>query len=339
MSDHPPLVPTTNRPAVDLVVVGGGPVGLFAAFYAGLRKLTVSVLDSHDVLGGQLAGFYPDDPIYDVPGHPAITASSLVDLLSAQADQAAPRLWLSELVHRLDTHPVGHAVVTDQAIHPARAVILAIGVGAIQTKQSTVAALCETKTNISCHLSAVLTQPVGRVCILGTDQRTRRTTLDLLSAGWQVSVCSPHELSASDYGSSVRLCPHYEPIVLLGSSRVESVRLRHVRQGTELDVPTDFVLVQVGLEMSLRPLLAWGLELHGNAIRVDSTMSTNRSGIYAAGDIASYPGKVKLIAVGFSEAATAVNHIAHLLDSTQKVFPGYSTSIASKRLPRFASNH
>ncbi len=208
--------------------------------------------------------------------------------------------------------------------------IVAVGIGAIQPKclrppNSTV--------RLSYRLADISGSDPGHLCILGADQRTPQTVAALLSLGWKVSIISSHHL-ADQFPHNVTVYNCHDLVSVIDQESRSVVTMRS-QQGVESRLPVDRILIQAGLETSLRALLAWNLNLEGNGILVDSTMSTNRPGVYAIGDIATYPGKVKLIAVGFGEAATAINHITHRLNPSQKVFPGYSTSIAPRTLPKF----
>jgi ferredoxin/flavodoxin---NADP+ reductase len=328
MSNHPPLIPSPAPSPVDIVVVGGGPVGLYAAFYAGLRRLSVKVIDAHDEVGGQLSAFYGQDPIYDIPGRTTVNASELVADLAHQAYQARPQMCLSQLVQAINRTEHGLEVVTDTEVHPAKTVVLAIGIGAIQAKPAT-----QVSQRMYYRLAVIESIKPGHVCILGTDQRTQATVAKLTSTGWNVSVVSPHHLS-DKFPHGVSLYDRHDVLSVVDDPLGAVVRVKGW-QGAETCLTADCILVQAGLETSLRPLLTWDLKLEGNGIQVDSTMQTSRLGVYAVGDIAAYAGKVKLIAVGFGEAAVAINHIAHRLNPAEKVFPGYSTSVAPRRLPLF----
>lgn len=329
---------------VDLAIVGAGPVGLFAAFYAGMRQMSVKVIDSHYTVGGQLTGYYPTDSIYDIPGYPAIQAERLVQTLRDQAEQAAPQWCLSEEVEQLHRLPDADGsnrnhwgIVTNRTTHRARSVVLALGKGALRARLVPASPFDTNSTELYTDPSAL--GPVGakRVVVLLADNQSVTALLSILAEAQHVTLLDtrhrPDIRASVSLRSNVTYCPSCQTTAV--QQHPDGLAVTVQTQNGQQVIQADAVLCLSGLETSLAPALTWGLTYDSAGIRVDETMQTSQTGIYAVGDIVSRPGKVKLIAVGFAEAATAINHIKSRLDPSQKLFPGYSTSVAAKRLPRF----
>lgn len=323
--------------AQDLIIIGGGPTGLYAGFYAGLRALRTTILDSLPVLGGQLATLYPEKPIYDVAGFPVIRAKDLAQNLIVQAGRYPHTIALNEQVQSLE-HDEADAVYrlhTSVQTHVGRAILIAAGVGAFQPKTLP---LPEAKRFEGGGLEYFVTDVAHlrgrRILIVGGGDSAVDWANALSPIAREVTLIHrrdrfrAHEESVTQMRQgSTRLLTFHELRSLQGGDRLESATVYDNRSGQELTLPVDVILVNIGFESSLGPIRSWGLETEGSAIKVDHTMQTNRPGIFAAGDVAIYPGKLKLISVGFGEAAIAVNHAKHFLDPTSNIFPGHSTNM------------
>lgn len=324
-------------PPVDLLIVGGGPTGLFASFYAGMRQMSVKIVDSLDVLGGQLLALYPEKYIYDAPGFPRVLAKDLAAHLIAQGLQYSPAVCLGEQVAELRHDPgTGlYTVLTHCAAHPARTILIAAGVGAFQPRRLALPDV-ERYEGRGLYYSVSKLEDFRdqRVLIVGGGDSAVDWANALAPIAGQLTLIHrrdqfrAHEHSVARlHRSAARVHLFHELKALAGEGRISHATIYDNRSKYETLIEVDAVLVNIGFVNALGPIADWGLELDGAQIRVDSRMRTSRPGIFAAGDIATHPGKLKLIATGFGEAAIAVNHAKHHLDPRASVFPGHSTSL------------
>jgi thioredoxin reductase (NADPH) len=303
--------------------------------------MTVKLVDSLDVLGGQLTTLYPEKAIYDVAGFPHILAKDLAAGLIWQALQFGAIPCLGERVERLDFDPATNtfAVVTHRNAHLARAILIAAGVGAFAPKALPLPnAKSYEGRGLYYFVKHLEELRDHRVLIVGGGDSavdwantlaglTRTQTLIHRRDAFRA-----HEESVQRLRNGpTNLLLFHELKAIGGKDRIEWATVYDNRTQTERTLEVDAVLVNIGFNSSLGPLRDWGLALEGGSIRVDSTMRTSREGIFAAGDIVTYPGKLKLIATGFGEAATAANHAKHYLDPSAKPFPGHSTELIPKR--------
>lgn len=322
---------------VDLAIIGAGPTGLFAAFYAGLRQMSVKLVDSLDVLGGQLITLYPEKYIYDVGGFPKILAKDLVAGLVAQAMQYHPAACLGEQVQELRFDDTDHhyLLVTPKARHAARAILIAGGIGAFQPKVLPLPNAKSFEGHGLYYFVKQLDPFVGkRVLIVGGGDSAVdwANTLSPLAAELTLihrrDQFRAHEDSVAKMQQGrANIRVFHELKAIDGDWRVRSATIYDNRTKVEETLAVDAILVNIGFDSSLGPIKDWGLELEGGSIKVDATMQTNRPGVFAAGDIAAFPGKLKLIATGFGEACTAVNHAKHFLDPMANIFPGHSSNM------------
>jgi len=329
-----------DQPPVDLLIIGGGPAGLFAAFYAGMRQMSVRIVDSLDVLGGQLATLYPEKHIYDVAGFPKVLAKDLAAALIQQGLQFGAAVSLGESVQTLQFDPPTQLfrISTSQRQHLARSVLIAAGVGAFTPRRLSLPAARQFEgRGVEYHVRHVEDYHGKRLLIIGGGDSAVdwANTLATVSQS-QVLIHRRDAFRAVE--SSVtrlragptRVLTSHELRAIQGQGQVESVTLWNHATQSEETLTLDAVLVNIGFESSLGPIQHWGLELQGSGIVVNSTMRTSQPGVYAVGDVAAYPGKLKLIAVGFGESAIAVNHLRTHLDPSAKFFPGHSTELLPK---------
>ncbi|WP_322923304.1 NAD(P)/FAD-dependent oxidoreductase [Paenibacillus campi] len=320
----------------DLIVIGGGPVGLFACFYSGMRKATVKVIDSMPQLGGQLAALYPEKYIYDVAGFPKVTAQELVDRLVEQMRQFPVHIQLEEkvlLVAKLEDHRF--AITTDKNIHYAKAVILTGGAGAFQPRRLNLPEAQRFEGgNLHYFVSDIQRFAGKRVLITGGGDSAVDWALMLEPVAAQVILVHrrdkfrAHEHSIDKLRSSnVDIQTPWELDELHGEGTVEKVKLRHTTSGQERQIEVDEVIVNYGFVSSIGPIAEWGLAIKSGSVVVDTRMETNIPGFFAAGDIVHYSGKVKLIAAGFGEAPTAVNNAIVYINPEAKLSPGHSSNM------------
>ncbi|MFC5652427.1 NAD(P)/FAD-dependent oxidoreductase [Paenibacillus solisilvae] len=322
--------------SVDIVIIGGGPAGMFAAFYGGMRQASVSVIESMPELGGQLAALYPEKYIYDVAGFPKITAGELVGQLKQQMSLFKPNIHLEEKVLKVIKHDErSFEIITDKGRHLAKAVIVTAGVGAFEPRRLELpeAAAFE-KHNLHYFIND-LNHFIGQhVLISGGGDSAVDWALMLEPIAASVTLIHrrdkfrAHEHSVENLmNSKVTILTPYEITSLQGNERIESVILQDVKTKETRELSVDAVIVNFGFVSSLGPIADWGIAIDNGSILVDSRMETNISGIFAAGDITTYPGKLKLIAVGFGEAPTAINNAKVYLDPTAKLSPGHSSNM------------
>lgn len=320
----------------DIAIIGGGPAGMFAAFYAGMRQASVKVIESMPQLGGQLAALYPEKYIYDVAGFPKVTAQELVDRLKEQMKLFPIDVRLEEKVLKLEKKEERlFELTTDKGTHYAKAVIITAGVGAFEPRRLDLpeAAAFE-KKNLHYFVSDLNRFAGQDVLVCGGGDSAVDWSLMLEPIARQVTLVHrrdkfrAHEHSVEQLmKSKVNIITPVEVAKLNGTDRIESVTLKHAKSGETQEVKVDAVIVNYGFVSSLGPIAEWGLEIDGGSIVVDTRMETSIPGIFAAGDITTYPGKLKLIAVGFGEAPTAVNNAKVYIDPNARLSPGHSSNM------------
>lgn len=325
-----------NVELTDLLIIGGGPAGMFAAFYGGMRKASVKLIESMPQLGGQVAALYPEKYIYDIAGFPKITGQELVDNLKEQLKLFNPDIRLEEKVVQITKQDERHFIVkTDKDEHHAKAIVITAGVGAFEPRRLDIDnALGFERTNLHYFISDLNKFAGRRVLISGGGDSAVDWALMLEPIAEQVYLIHrrdkfrAHEHSVEKlFASKVEIITPTEITTLHGEDRITSVTLTHVKSKETREVEVDDVIVNFGFVSSLGPIAEWGLDIEDNSIVVDSRMESSIPGIFAAGDITTYPGKLDLIAVGFGEAPTAVNNAKVYLDPDAKLSPGHSSNL------------
>ena len=330
------IAPQSADP-IDLAIVGAGPVGLFAAFYAGLRQMSVKLVDSLDVLGGQLVTLYPEKFIYDVPGFPRVLAKDLAVNLIEQGMQYGAIPCLGEQVRPLDFDESAHIfhLKTSKATHLARAILIAAGVGSFLPKRLPLPEASGYEGHGLHYFVQSLEVFHGKkILIVGGGDSAVDWANMLAPVAEQLTLIHrrdqfrAHEDSVTRMrqGRTVIRTP-YELKRLEGDTHVQRAIVYDNRTKIEEPINADHVLVNIGFETSLGPIKDWGLTIEGGQIVVDSMMRASRPGVFAAGDICTFSGKLKLIATGFGEACIAVNNAKVYLDPQANVFPGHSSNM------------
>ncbi|MEC0228783.1 NAD(P)/FAD-dependent oxidoreductase [Paenibacillus alba] len=326
----------TNQDIVDIIVIGGGPAGMFASFYAGMRQASVKIIESMPQLGGQLAALYPEKYIYDVAGFPKVTAQELVNNLLSQMKHFPIQVCLEEKVHQVvKSEERLFEVTTDLGTHYSRAVIVTGGVGAFEPRRLELPEAAQfEKKNLHYFVSDLNAFAGQKVLISGGGDSAVDWALMLEPIAERVTLIHrrdkfrAHEHSVENLmNSKVNVVTPTEITSLHGTDRIEQVTLKDIKSGEETVHDVDAVIINFGFVSSLGPISEWGLEIENGSIVVDSRMETNIPGIFAAGDITTYPGKLKLIAVGFGEAPTAINNAKVYIDPTAKLSPGHSSNL------------
>ncbi len=323
----------------DITIIGGGPTGLFAAFYAGLRGVGARIIDSLPELGGQLTALYPEKYIYDVGGFPQILARDLALNMVEQGLQFGADVRLEEQVRDLVREDGGFTVTTDRGRYPSRAVVIAGGKGAFAPRVLECPGYDRLLgRGVSYHVKDPAEYGGKRVLIVGggdsavdwvlnLKDRTERLVLIHRREGFRAHAHSMAQLREAVEQGRVELLTHREVREVHGEDHVCAATIYDNRTGEDQTLEVDAVLSLIGFKPDLGPIATWGLELERNSIRVGRTMETNIPGVFAAGDIAAYEGKLELIATGYAEAAIAVNYAVHHIDPKARVNPGHSTNL------------
>jgi thioredoxin reductase (NADPH) len=324
----------------DVAIIGAGPVGLFAVFECGMLEMGCHLFDALPAPGGQCAALYPEKPIYDIPGYPRIDAAELVDRLVEQAAPFEPTFHLGHSVTSLAATPDGF-VVEHPAGPPvaARAVVLAAGAGAFGPNRPPLAGIAEFEEQSVFYLVRRRDDFRGRrVVIAGGGDSAVDWALSLADVAERVTIVhrrpkfraapqSAARLQALAEAGRIELAIPYQLHALEGAGGQLSAVIVADLAGVTRRLPADCLLPFFGLATDLGPLAAWGLQLDHNRISVDpATCATSRPGIFAIGDIAAYPGKLKLILSGFAEAALAAHAIHPLVYPGEALHFEYSTT-------------
>ncbi|EHL79514.1 ferredoxin-NADP reductase 2 [Bacillus smithii 7_3_47FAA] len=321
----------------DMTIIGGGPTGLFAAFYGGLRQASVKLIESLPQLGGQLATLYPEKYIYDVAGFPKIKARDLVEQLKEQLSLFKPTICLEQTVTDLQKLDDGtFRLTTDKEIHYTKSVIITAGIGAFQPRKLELEEAEQYEGNHLHYFVNDLDTFKGKnVAICGGGDSAVDWALMLEPIAKKVTIIHrrdkfrAHEHSVEQLkASTVEIKTPFVPSKILGDGRtIHGLVLNEVRGDREETIEVDELIVNYGFVSSLGPIKDWGIEIAKNSIVVNSKMETNIPGVYAAGDVCTYEGKVNLIASGFGEAPTAVSNAKAFIDPKSRVQPMHSTSL------------
>jgi len=316
----------------DLLIIGGGPTGLFGAYYAGFRDLTVKIIDSLQELGGQVAAMYPDKFIYDVAGFPKVTGRELIDRLVQQSGRYEPAIRLGEKVMMMRRGADGHfTITTDVGEHTGRSVLITAGIGMFQPRRLTNFQRFEGR-GLTYFVKQVEPYRGKRVLVIGGGDSAVDWALNLEPLASRITLIHrrsqfrAHEDSLRQLlSSTVAVKTPYELRDIQGADGVERAVIYHSQTREEETLEIDAVVACVGFVADVGLMAQWGLEMNDHSIAVSTRMETTVPGVYAAGDVTWYPGKVRLIVTDFGEAATAVCNAAHFLKPELSVFPGYST--------------
>ncbi|QIG42972.1 NAD(P)/FAD-dependent oxidoreductase [Nocardioides anomalus] len=314
----------------DLLIIGAGPTGLYATYYAGFRGLRVAVVDSLPELGGQVTAMYPEKQIFDVAGFPAVKGRALVDGLVEQAATARPAYLLDRTASTLETDDDGVTLTCDDGTQVrAKAVLITAGIGKFSPRPLPAG---EGWLGRGMEFFVPSFEPyAGKdVVIVGGGDSAFDWALHLQGIARTIALVHrrdafrAHERTVQQVlDSDVDVITKAQVTELRGNGTLESVVLDVDGQSVEREAQA--LVAALGFIADLGPMQQWGLEVEKRHIVVDSAMRTNLPRVFAAGDITEYAGKVRLIAVGFGEAATAVNNATVAIDPSAKVFPGHSS--------------
>lgn len=328
----------------DITIIGAGPTGLFGAFYAGMRGATCRLVDALPALGGQLMALYPEKYIFDVAGFPKVLAKDLVNNMVQQALQFGASTHMGEVVTGLTREEdggVGHFVVeTSGGRYPSRTIIIAAGIGAFEARRLPLDDVERFEEKGLYHkvLDPSLFQG-KKVLLVGGGDSAFDWAVNLQGVAESVMLIHRRDgfrAHAATIAQVEQLCREgrcelrtfSEVRGIEGDERVEKVKIVNTKTKEEMVLAMDAIIPLLGFHSDLGAINEWGLDTEKGDIKVNRVMETNVPGIYAAGDIASYEGKLKLIATGVGEVCTAVNNAVHYINPKAKVMPGHSSNMA-----------
>ena len=300
----------------DIIIIGAGPTGLFAVFEAGLLKLRCHLIDSLPQPGGQCSEIYPKKPIYDIPSQPEILAGDLVDKLMVQIEPFQPGFTLGETAKYIKKKSDGSFIVTTDKYthHHAPVVVIAGGMGKFEPRKPNIEGLVLWEDK---GVDYIIRDPKKyrdkNILIAGGGDSALDWTIVLAQIAAKVTLIhrrnefrgaqdSVEKVQILKDQNKIQVITPAEVTALIGNSHLSAVTVS--RQGNEVQLDVDYFIPLFGLTPKLGPIVDWGLEIEKNAIKVDNSLDyqTNIPGIYAVGDVNTYPGKLKLILCGFHEA-------------------------------------
>lgn len=320
----------------DLLIIGAGPAGLFAAYYAGFRDLSTVVVDSLPEPGGQVTAMYPEKLIYDVAGFPAIKGQDLVDQLVEQAAQYSPAYLLGHSAEQLHNRGEHVEVVTSEGatIH-AKAVIITGGIGTFSPRPLPGAEQYEGR-GLRYFVPRLDELRDQDVLIVGGGDSAFDWAQSLTGIARSLTLIHRRDKFRAHEGtvrkvldSPTEVLTPYELVKVEGDDGVRGAQIRNSATDELRELPVQGIVAALGFIADMSVFASWGLEQRKRHLVVDAAMRTNVPRVFAAGDIVDYASdaeaKVRLIAVGFGEAATAVNNAVPVIRPGAKVFPGHSS--------------
>lgn len=317
----------------DITIIGGGPVGLFTAFYAHLRHAKVKIIDSLPQLGGQPAILYPEKNILDIPAFRQLTGQELIDNLLDQLKPFQTSICLDETVIGIEAGET-FQITTNKGIHATKTVIIAMGGGAFKARPLDIEN-ADQFDNIHYHVANIQQYANQDIVVLGGgdsavdwslafDKIAKTTKIIHRRDAFRALEHSMADLRASD----VDILTPYLPKALQGQDKqAKELVIQKVKSDETLTIPFDHLFVNYGFKSSVGTLKDWGVDLKRHRILVNQKQETSLPGIYAVGDCCFYEGKVDLIATGLGEAPTAVNNAMHFINPKERVQPMHSTSL------------
>lgn len=323
----------------DILIIGAGPTGLFAVFEAGLLKLKCHILDALPQPGGQLSELYPKKPIYDIPGFPEVLAGDLVDNLMEQIKQFEPGFTLGERAETIDKQEDGSFIVTSNKGTKFQASVVAIagGLGSFEPRKPLIEDIeFFEKKGVKYFVKNPEKFRNKRVVIAGGGDSALDWSVFLSNVASEVTLIhrrnefrgaldSVEKVQELKNSGKIKLITPAEVVGLNGAEHLESIDIEE--NGAHRTIPTDYFIPLFGLTPKLGPIANWGLEIDKNAIKVNNALDyqTNIPGIFAIGDVNTYPGKLKLILCGFHEATIMCQAAFKIINPGKKYVMKYTT--------------
>ena len=324
----------------DIIIIGAGPAGLFAVFEAGLLKLRCHLIDILPNPGGQCSELYPKKPIYDIPGHPEILAGDLVENLLNQCSQFQPGFTLGESAEKINKNSEGlFTVVTDKGTaHQAPVVVIAGGLGGFHPRKPIINNIeSYEEKGISYFIKDPNLYKNKNVLIAGGGDSALDWTIELANIASNVTLIhrrnefrgaldSVEKVQELKNKNKIKLITPAEVVSLMGDDKLKSVEIK-TENSENITLNVDCFIPLFGLTPKLGPIHDWGLEIEKKSIKGDNTLNyqTNVPGIFAIGDINTYPGKLKLILCGFHEAAMMCRSAYKIINPDKKLVLKYTT--------------
>jgi len=323
----------------DIVIIGAGPIGIFTAFQAGMLNMKCHIIDILNQAGGQCITLYPEKPIYDIPGYPVITAQRLIEQLVAQASPFEPVYHFGQKIEKI-LNGESLAVTTSNGTEiKCKAVIIAAGNGIFEPNRPPLDGILEYENkSVFYSVSKISHFKDKTVVIAGGGDSAVDWAIELSKVTKKIYVihrrkefrCAPETRNKLDLllnTGKIEVVVPYQLDSLVGNNgQLKAVITKHITTKEEKEIPSDFLLPFFGLAMNLGPISDWDIQLEHHRIAVNpATLKTSRDRIYAIGDIATYPGKLKLILNGFAESAMACYNIYEVIYNSPVKFQ-YSTT-------------
>lgn len=308
----------------DVIVIGGGPAGMYTAFYCGLRQLNTLLVESLEQLGGQLAALYPEKYVYDLPGFPKVKAIDFVNGLQEQLNQVQEYVTIAldqniQSLEKRDEHDF--VVQSEKDTFYSKAIIVTAGGGSFIPQTMRIEGEADYK-NIQYFVRDLEQYRDRRVVIFGGGDSAVDWALMLEPIAKSVSIVHRRkDFRAKEHSvqqlkdSTVEIYIPFSPVGLNGQGDLaQEVVLRNNSTKEEITVSMDDIIVNFGFSSSLGPIADWGLELTGKVIPVDTTQATSIPGIFACGDICTYPGRINQVTLGLGEGLVASASVKHYID-------------------------
>ena len=327
----------------DVVIIGAGPVGLFAVFELGLLNINCHLIDNLDKVGGQCAELYPEKPIYDIPSRPVVTGQELTDELIKQIDPFKPKFHLNQQVDKIEKTSYGWIVATSigQKIE-AKCLVVAAGAGSFVPRKPPVENI-DNFENINVYYAIrdkakfegkeLLIAGGGDSALDWTNELSKNSKVTLIHRRKEFRAAPDSVSKMQELEKNGKINFLQGQIKQINESKNNKIKIIYEKDGSISDVEVDYLLPFFGLKMELGPIAEWGLNLHENLIKVDTEkFETSTPSIFAIGDINWYPGKLKLILSGFHEAALMAQEVFKYCFPDKKNIFRYTTS--SKELQK-----
>jgi len=321
---------------VDITIIGAGPCGLFAAFYAGMRGMSVRVIDSLPEMGGQLNALYPEKYIFDMPGFPKVLAKDLAKDMAAQGSQYGAEFVLGETASILIKTDDGYIIQTSSGRNLlTKTIVISAGAGAFSPTRLGVEREQDLENKgIYYGVRDKSIFADKHLAIVGGGDSAFDWALNLLPIAREITLVHrrdqfrAHEDSVRQVKeSSVNMRLWCAIKELHGDEVLTGLTIENLQTKERDHMPIDALIVNVGFKSSLGPIKTWGLNIEKNQIAVDRKYETNLPGVFAVGDVCTYDGKLKLIATGVGEATTAVCYAKTYIDPDARLFPGHSSDL------------